>query len=115
VFGGQGNDLIFGGEGADVIFGDRGADTMRGQSGFDDFVFNDDSGIDLLLDYNPNEDDRIGIAFDVNGSGITDVDDIFDRMFFDGEVTEIDLGFGNVIEIFDIRPSQLLPSDFFIF
>ncbi|MEQ8817406.1 MAG: matrixin family metalloprotease [Thalassobaculum sp.] len=65
VFGGQGNDTIFGGQGDDLLVGDDGddqlvgnlgSDTLSGGGGADLFVVGEG---DLVLDFNPDEGDRL--------------------------------------------------------
>ncbi|PSB50091.1 peptidylprolyl isomerase [filamentous cyanobacterium Phorm 6] len=68
--GGRGNDVLIGGDGNDILVGDLGSDTLTGGSGADTFVVStsdittlllqDDN--DIILDFKPEEGDRIGIS-----------------------------------------------------
>ena len=68
--GGKGNDVLTGGDGNDVLVNDDGNDTFTGGSGADTFVVStsdittlllqDDN--DIILDFKPEEGDRIGIS-----------------------------------------------------
>ncbi|MFS8117190.1 MAG: peptidylprolyl isomerase [Microcoleus sp.] len=68
--GGRGNDVLIGGDGNDILIGDLGSDTLTGGSGADTFVVStsdittlllqDDN--DIILDFKPEEGDRIGIS-----------------------------------------------------
>ncbi len=53
-----GDDVIDGGEGNDNLIGSNGSDTLSGGAGNDTFGFTslDDTGVDLILDFNPAED-----------------------------------------------------------
>lgn len=57
--GGRGRDLIDGGPGADWISGGRDDDILRGGRGADVFDTFEDTGTDLVLDFSPDEGDRI--------------------------------------------------------
>ena len=59
IRGGQDDDSVSGGAGADWLSGDRGADTLSGGGGADIFHSFDGADIDLILDFNPAEGDRI--------------------------------------------------------
>ena len=59
------DDLLVGGRGKDLLVGRRGDDRMRGGSGADFFRFTqvdaETRGIDRILDFNPQQGDRLGI------------------------------------------------------
>lgn len=63
-----GDDLIFGDAGNDVIIGGAGGDILGGEGGADRFVFddghlsNDPNYIEIILDYNRAEGDRIDLS-----------------------------------------------------
>lgn len=57
--GGKGNDVIDGGDGDDAIWGDKGDDTLTGGRGADSFHAAEGADLDLVLDYNPAEGDRV--------------------------------------------------------
>jgi len=56
VRGGQGDDVLDGGTGDDFLAGDRGNDTITGGGGFDIFSGWQESGLDFITDFNPNQD-----------------------------------------------------------
>ncbi|HEY9835584.1 MAG TPA: calcium-binding protein, partial [Vampirovibrionales bacterium] len=56
LYAGRGDDSLFGGAGSDWLFGDLGADTLTGGSGSDYFVLQVNAGVDLITNYNPQED-----------------------------------------------------------
>ena len=71
MHGGQGNDTVRGGKDNDLVYGDLGNDqlwgiysndTLIGGSGADTFVFRTNGGIDVIVDFNAGEGDRIGLA-----------------------------------------------------
>ena len=78
--GGQGDDVLFGGPGADYISGDRGNDTESGGPGADLFHTFSGAGIDVVLDFNLAEGDRVmldpGTAFTVSQVGADTVIDM---------------------------------------
>lgn len=61
VRGGQGNDLVQGGDGNDWLAGDRGDDTIIGGAGADIFHSWGGAGLDLVLDFNAAEGDRVNL------------------------------------------------------
>jgi hypothetical protein len=71
--GGKGADDIRAGSGDDWISGDRGDDTLTGGKGADTFHMGADAGLDLVLDFNAAEGDRVridrGLAFTVRQAG----------------------------------------------
>lgn len=56
LFGGQGDDRLQGGGGDDLLFGNIGNDTLEGGLGADLFMVSEG---DLVLDFNPEEGDRL--------------------------------------------------------
>lgn len=69
--GGSGNDILLGGDdndtlkgqsGDDLLNGGSGNDQLYGGSGADIFVFDENSGIDKLLDFNFKQGDRLDIG-----------------------------------------------------
>ena len=105
--GGGGADLLIGGEGADTLDGGRGDDVLVGGRGDDFFVFGDDHGDDIVVDFTKGEDT---IAFDTTHS-ITSFGDLAGRISIDGGDTLIDTGDGNSIRLSDFTGS-LGASDF---
>ncbi len=59
LFGDRGNDFLAGGQGNDYIVGSQGNNTLRGGGGADNFVLIDKPGLDIILDFNSAEDDRL--------------------------------------------------------
>ena len=70
LYGGKSDDSLFGGEGDDTLAGDKGSDTLIGGDGEDLFIIStitgsqDKSKADFIIDYNTDENDRIGL---ING------------------------------------------------
>jgi hypothetical protein len=71
--GGKGNDDIRAGSGDDWLSGDRGDDTLSGQRGADTFHLGPNADLDLVLDFNPAEGDKVrydrGLAVTVRQVG----------------------------------------------
>lgn len=122
LFGGAGNDRLLGGLGNDSLNGDLGNDTLiggpgndqlRGGAGADQFVFAGATGIDRILDFQPDID-RIMIARGLVGPNVTG--------FVNNRVTEtdqgvvIDLGSGNRIVLLNLDLTrQDVADDIFLF
>lgn len=62
VRGGKGDDQVLGGAGADFISGDTGNDTVSGGAGADTFHAFSGSGLDLVVDFDLSEGDRVMLA-----------------------------------------------------
>ncbi len=56
LYGGKENDILLGRQGDDTLYGDLGDDTLIGGSGGDRFVIHSTSGIDKIMDFDPNQD-----------------------------------------------------------
>ena len=74
LLGGLGNDYLAGGTGADSLVGGAGNDTLSGGTGGDVFAFDSGFGRDVISDFGPG--DRIELARDLNGTGITSASDL---------------------------------------
>ena len=68
IEGGSGNDVIWassgadtlnGGDGNDVLFGGKGIDNLTGGNGADTFEFCNQSGNDIIKDYNKSDGDKL--------------------------------------------------------
>lgn len=102
LYGEDGNDTLFGGIGVDVLSGGRGADV---------FAYRDNSFLDLIADFNRAEGDKIQIARNINGSGLTGPEQLL--QIGDPGGTFVFLGKGIVDAwIFVVGVAQLQPSDF---
>ncbi len=63
-----GADIVFGGDGDDTLTGGSGNDTLSGGEGFDEFRFdpsNENEGLDVITDFNVEEDTVVVRAKDV--------------------------------------------------
>ncbi|SDE70981.1 calcium-binding protein [Kordiimonas lacus] len=56
LFNGTGADTVDGGDGGDELFGGPGDDDLSGGAGADTFYFNQNSGNDVIRDFDPLED-----------------------------------------------------------
>jgi Ca2+-binding RTX toxin-like protein len=59
ALGGKGDDQVFGGAGDDYLSGDLGSDTLSGGDGADLFHTFGDAGLDLVLDFDVAEGDKV--------------------------------------------------------
>ena len=80
LLGGQDDDVVRGGAGNDWVSGDRGSDTVSGGLGADTFHATSGAGLDLVMDFNRAEGDRIvldhGAAYTVSQVGADTVVDL---------------------------------------
>ena len=94
--GGQGDDSITGGIGNDWISGDRGSDTMSGGAGADVFHSFSGAGLDVVLDFNAMQGDRVQLD---PGTGYT-----ASQM---GADTVVDMGGGDELILKNVQLSSL--------
>ncbi|MDX2101295.1 MAG: calcium-binding protein [Alphaproteobacteria bacterium] len=77
----------------------------------DQFLFTTGSGNDRILDFRPRED-RILLSSNLNGSGITTVEQVLTRITLVGGNSVVDLGGGNSITLVGVLPSDLIVASF---
>lgn len=106
--GGAGNDQLNGGSGDDTLEGGEGNDTLDGDAGDNTFVFGNNSGADVVKDFNEKRD-ILEITLNVNGTGITSGQDIVDsHLSTDGSGnTVVDLGGGNNITLLGVSEDDV--------
>jgi len=56
LFGEEGNDRLFGDAGNDILTGGLGRDRLTGGEGYDIFVFGENSGTDIINDFEDGRD-----------------------------------------------------------
>jgi Ca2+-binding RTX toxin-like protein len=110
LLGNDGADQLLGGAGDDIINGGRQGDLLIGGAGADTFVFGANSGMDLILDFDPEAD-----KLDLTESGFTGTlpdllgghGDCHGRHFgHDGDVV-LDLGNGSMVKLLGVSASDL--------
>ncbi len=114
LYGGQDTDLLFGNLGNDTLYGNLGNDWLFGNAGFDYFVFGNNSGDDVIGDFNTFED-LVWIAGNANGSGIFDAADALGRLSDTFNGVLLDLGGGNTVLFDGLSTADLGLDDFTIF
>ncbi|MEO1688220.1 MAG: hypothetical protein AAFU61_09965, partial [Pseudomonadota bacterium] len=97
----------------DEIHGGVGADALWGGGGDDDFLMYANSGVDAIHDF--EDGDRIGVAADVNGTGIAGASDVAARLTQLGDDAVLDLGGGNQVLMLGVQSASLSQQDFFVF
>ena len=111
VFGNKGNDLLFGNKNNDTLYGGEGDDTLSGGEGVDRFVFEVDSGTDILTDF----DIDAGEVLDFRLLNLNLEFDDF-RIFHMTETAngnvQLDFGDGNVLTLLGVRLDDLQASHF---
>jgi serralysin len=107
LFGGNGNDAVIGGNAADVIDGGQGDDVLTGNDGADTFLFGQDSGNDLVTDFDPSEDvaQLAGFAADF---------DPLEALSAQATGTQLDLGNGNSVLFLGRTLAEFSANDFLI-
>ena len=66
IWSSAGSDTLNGGDGDDVLFGGKGIDNLTGGKGADTFEFFNQSGNDIIKDYNKADGDKL--AFYIQSS-----------------------------------------------
>jgi hypothetical protein len=108
IRGGTGNDVIYAGQGDDEIYGGQGNDFLLGGEGADKFVFDANSGNDIIWDFTQGVD-----KIDIDPSILPDIGEILGNITYEKGYAQIDLGNGNNIYINNISPnSPLTEADF---
>ena len=112
--GGQGHDSIDGGAGDDIIIGGKGKDTMTGGDGADTFVFYEESGADIITDFDATAD-FIKVVSDFNDSGIATGDDVLALVTYADGHAILDLGRSNRITLEGVAADSLTADNFIVF
>jgi hypothetical protein len=114
-----GDDSLDGGSGDDELHGSYGDDTLIGGIGNDRFVFSDDSGQDVITDFDApgaGAGDVIEILSNINGSAISDFVSLQASISANGGNALIDLDPSNpgshTIELTGIDHTLLTADDF---
>jgi Ca2+-binding RTX toxin-like protein len=108
----RGNDRLVGSAFDNVMDGRRGNDRLIGHDGADTFVFGRQYGRDVLVDFHPEEGDRI----DLSGAiGIKGFQDLMKNHVVDiGEHLKIVADDGSVLVVRHFDPAELT-KDMFLF
>ncbi|MBW0144476.1 calcium-binding protein [Sphingomicrobium clamense] len=101
IDGGGDNDLLIGGPGDDIILGGVGDDFMAGGSGNDTFVFDANSGADMIAGFTPGGEEDM-LDFSALGIGYEDL-----SIIQQGTDTLITTPAGDSVLLFDIMATQL--------
>ncbi len=107
LLGNQGQDRLFGGSGSDSLFGGTDNDRLMGGAGADRFVFEKNSGADVIVDFNPNQDQ---IVIDLDNYAT--FDDISSRFVRKGDDLLIRLNSDDSIKLLDVSLPDLDESHF---
>ena len=113
--GNRNDDVLSGGAGRDTLIGGAGDDTLYGGLGLDQFHFADGSGQDVIVD-RPRFGERLYIARDINGTGVTTTADLLARLSDNAAGQAVlDLGGGHSVTFLNYNSSWFITSDFVIF
>ena len=106
------NDNLVGSDFDNIMDGRRGNDRLTGNGGADTFVLGAKYGRDVIMDFNPEEGDRIDLS---NAVGIRGFRDLMNHHVVDiGEHLKILADDGSVLIIRDFEPGEL-SKDMFLF
>ncbi len=107
LYGGAGNDFLNGGAGNDILRGDQGDDFILGGAGADNFVFQANTGADIVADISLAEDHlllSIGLT-----KGVTDPAEIVNQFAsIVGGKTILDFGDGDSIVLVGVTNMSAL-------
>ena len=111
INGGEGCDVLNGRDGNDTLIGEAGSDILNGGAGADVFVFGEDTGYDIIEDFEAGEGRTDRIQF--NHDEYVDFDDILEDMTQteDGVVLQMDTG---TILFQDLQISDFHADDFIL-
>ncbi len=109
IDGGAGRDVIRGGRGDDTIDGGTGNDLLFGGSGSDTFVFNANSGNDVIRDFGSND------VIDLSDFGaFNSIADVADALTQTRSGVVLDLGEGDSVLLQNTSISNLDVDDFIL-
>ena len=91
------DDILVGGAGEDILDGGRGDDKLEGGVGSDTFLFAQDSGIDVVTDFEAD--------LDILDFTATDAEQLV--AIQDGDDVIVDLGAGNTVTLLDTQLADL--------
>jgi Ca2+-binding RTX toxin-like protein len=116
IYGGVGKDKVSGGSGNDTLWGGMHKDVITGGSGADEFIFeawHAGSGMDIVADFDPREDnERITIST-IFGDGIATFPDLKAIMVQDGDNVNMEFDGGWAILVLEhVKIGQLHEDDF---
>jgi hypothetical protein len=106
----RGNDRLSGDDADNLMDGRGGNDRLTGNGGGDTFVFGKHYGRDVILDFNPDEGDRIDLSDAVGIRGFQDL--IRNHLFDTGDDLKIRADDGSVLIIRGIEPDELTKDMF---
>jgi Ca2+-binding RTX toxin-like protein len=106
LLGNGGSDQLMGGAGKDIIDGGAGSDLLSGGGSADTFVFGAQSGMDLILDFDPDTD-----KLDLTALGFDSLDDVLRSHgrhdhHSSGDAV-LDLGIGSMAKLLGVSASDL--------
>ncbi len=110
IFGGGGDDYIVGGGGFDVLTGGEGNDTLTGAFNADRFVFEDNHGHDVVLDFEADSRPEKLVFNDL--STMNSVSDVLGASVQQGANVVITTSANSSITLIDVQLSSLDEFDF---
>ena len=108
----RGKDKLEGSDFDNIMDGRRGNDQLTGNGGADTFVFGKNYGRDVILDFHPEEGDRIDLSGAVGIRGFQDL--MKNHVFDSGDNIRIRADDGSVLVVQGIDPGELT-KDMFLF
>ncbi|MBL0371023.1 hypothetical protein JJB09_03190 [Rhizobium sp. KVB221] len=102
---GAGDDRVHAGAGDDIIDGGRGDDHLRGGAGSDIFIFQRNSGKDVIADFDASGGRDRQDYLDIDRGDIVDIRK-------SGDDVIIDLGGGDTLTLLDVARKDISKADF---
>ncbi len=110
IYGDSGNDYIVGGGGFDLLVGGEGNDTLSGAFNADRFVFEDNHGNDMVMDFETNSRPEKLVFSD--HSTMNSLGDVLGASVQQGANVVIYTGAGSSVTLIDVQLSSLDAFDF---
>ncbi|MBR1157167.1 matrixin family metalloprotease [Bradyrhizobium sp. JYMT SZCCT0428] len=114
---GDGNDIMYGGAGVDVLLGEAGSDRFDGGAGTDylflgtggtdQVLFNADSGVDVINDF-----EVAGDSIALQGTMLTNFSEVLAATTDYGSFSIVTMDSNTAIWLIGVNKSQLVASDF---
>ena len=109
IWGNDGDDRLLGGSDSDALIGGEGQDRMFGGGGADAFIYDDNSGRDIIADFEVGVD-KLVMPTQINGLRLTP-EEVIERTGTNADgYAVVNLG-GNTVTLLGVTVDELSPDD----